>query len=152
MLLKRFRFWKTENQYSGRCPAGMAEDSHGVYCLVEDVRDDIKCAQEMRGFDQRAKAMGHVSIEALLIAAEAEYTTKQEQQPRLIPSDDVEHFLCVPEGERQVSFLVTTVTDKWIQLRVSDVLDIRVGYANYEPKENSLVWIDDDYRILITQQ
>lgn len=62
--MKRFTFWKTENAWSGLCPAYMSENTSGEYVRYKDVAPLI---QHHERLNRKAIALGYPDIDALLI-------------------------------------------------------------------------------------
>lgn len=135
--LKRFEFKQT----------GMWPNHLGEYCLVADIGLDLRQALEHRQLNVRLKKLGHVSIEALVEKLEAEKAEADKTKARIEPMKDHRKFFAVPEGQAERSFYVVRVQDNFGQLQVDAKMEIWVEFINYEPRERTTVFLDNELRI-----
>lgn len=135
---KRYKFTQT----------GMWPSATGEYCLVADVAMDVQRAAEYRALNKRLKALGHVSLEAMIEQMEVEQAAHERTVGRIEPEPHHRKYFKVPAGDKERGFKLVRVQAGHGQLQVDDKMDIWVRFQNYTLSETiKTVFIDKDLRI-----
>lgn len=135
--LKKYKFTQS----------GMWPDANGEYCLVADVGLDIQRATEYAALNKRLKALGHVSLEAMIEKMEFEQAAQEKTAARIFPEPNHRQYFKVPSGETERGFPVVRVKGHHGQLQVDDKMDIWVEFVNFTPTARTTVYIDHKLRI-----